>query len=73
MAVVKDVKQAIRDRVWRLLEERGVAAFPRPTYGRIPNFIGSERACELAVSLPEFRRARVVRLTLIRHRGGAGS
>jgi 5-formyltetrahydrofolate cyclo-ligase len=62
MAAVKDVKQAIRDRVWRLLEERGVAAFPRPTYGRIPNFIGSERACELAVSLPEFRRTRVVKV-----------
>ncbi|MCG2880131.1 MAG: 5-formyltetrahydrofolate cyclo-ligase [Vulcanisaeta sp.] len=62
MADVKSVKQAIRERVWKLLEERGVAAFPRPVYGRIPNFVGSERACELAASLPEFRRARVVKV-----------
>ncbi|MGC8570350.1 5-formyltetrahydrofolate cyclo-ligase [Caldivirga sp.] len=59
---IKDVKQAIRERVWRLLEEKNAAAFPRPVYGRIPNFIGSERACELAASLLEFQGARVVKV-----------
>ena len=59
---VKDVKQSIRERIWKLLEEKNVASFPRPVYGRIPNFIGSDRACELATSLPEFTRARVIKI-----------
>lgn len=41
--MVKDVKMAIRERIWRLMEERGVAAFPRPVYGRIPNFRGPRK------------------------------
>jgi 5-formyltetrahydrofolate cyclo-ligase len=40
--VVKEVKQAVRERVWRILEERDLATFPRPVYGRIPNFKGAE-------------------------------
>lgn len=59
---VKDIKQAIRERIWRLLEERNVALFPRPAYGRIPNFVGADRACELVVTLPEFIKARVVKI-----------
>ncbi|MFB6470425.1 MAG: 5-formyltetrahydrofolate cyclo-ligase [Vulcanisaeta sp. AZ3] len=56
------IKQSIRERIWKLLEERNVAAFPRPVYGRIPNFIGSEKACELAASLPEFRKASTIKI-----------
>ncbi|WP_069806633.1 5-formyltetrahydrofolate cyclo-ligase [Vulcanisaeta thermophila] len=59
---VKDVKQSIRERIWRLLEERNVATFPRPVYNRIPNFVGSDRACGLVATLPEFVRARVVKV-----------
>ncbi|MGC9180126.1 MAG: 5-formyltetrahydrofolate cyclo-ligase [Vulcanisaeta sp.] len=59
---IKVMKQAIRERIWKLLEERNVAAFPRPVYGRIPNFVGAERACELAASLPEFTKAHVVKI-----------
>jgi 5-formyltetrahydrofolate cyclo-ligase len=40
-------KKRIRERVWKLLEERGVARFPKPVYGRIPNFEGAEAAAEL--------------------------
>lgn len=59
---MKDVKQSIRERIWRLLEERGVADFPRPVYGRIPNFKNSEEACRQLASTVEFRRARVVKI-----------
>ncbi|MEZ0319690.1 MAG: 5-formyltetrahydrofolate cyclo-ligase [Pyrobaculum sp.] len=59
---MKEAKQAVRERVWRLLEERGVAAFPRPVYGRIPNFKGAEEACKRLAALGEFRRARVVKI-----------
>ncbi len=57
-----DVKQSIRERIWRLLEERGEAAFPRPVYGRIPNFRGSEEACRRLASTVEFQRAKVVKI-----------
>ena len=43
---IKEEKQAIRKRIWRLLEEKGVARFPRPVYGRIPNFEGADKAAE---------------------------
>ncbi|BDR91791.1 5-formyltetrahydrofolate cyclo-ligase [Vulcanisaeta souniana JCM 11219] len=62
MMDVKDIKQAIRERIWKLLEERNAALFPRPVYGRIPNFVGADRACELVVTLSEFIRARVVKI-----------
>jgi 5-formyltetrahydrofolate cyclo-ligase len=37
-------KEEIRRRIWALLEERGVARFPMPIAGRIPNFEGAEVA-----------------------------
>ena len=55
-------KRRIREYIWRLLEERGVAAFPRPVYGRIPNFKGAEVAAEKLFSTPEWRRARIVKV-----------
>ena len=41
-------KQAIRERIWSLFTERGVARFPGAV-GRIPNFIGAEAAAEFAL------------------------
>jgi len=57
-----DLKRELRERVWRLLEERGVARFPRPVYGRIPNFEGAETAARRILQLEEFR-ARVVKVS----------
>jgi 5-formyltetrahydrofolate cyclo-ligase len=37
-------KEEIRRRIWTLMEERGVARFPMPVTGRIPNFEGAEIA-----------------------------
>jgi 5-formyltetrahydrofolate cyclo-ligase len=39
-------KQALRERVWDELEERGVARFPYPPHDRIPNFAGAEAAAD---------------------------
>src|SRR2546425_1956315 len=58
MADVQDRKQALRERIWALMEERGVARFPLPLGDRIPNFKGAEQAAALAADLPEFRAAR---------------
>lgn len=58
----KDLKEALRERIWRLLEERGLARPPMPVKGRIPNFVGAERACELASSTEEFSGAGVIKV-----------
>jgi 5-formyltetrahydrofolate cyclo-ligase len=46
--------------VWRLLEKEGVARFPGAK-GRIPNFVGAEAAAERLASLPDWKRAKVVK------------
>lgn len=55
-------KRELRERVWSLLEERGVARFPRPVRGRIPNFQGAEAAARRIQDTDEFRRAEVVKV-----------
>ncbi len=53
-------KQAVRERVWRVMERERVSRFPGAR-GRIPNFVGAERAAERLAELPEWRAARVVK------------
>lgn len=53
-------KDDIRNKIWNLLEEKALVAFPRPCRGRIPNFVGSERAAERIRDLPEFMKATCV-------------
>lgn len=43
------------------MEEKGIARFPLPTQGRIPNFVGAERAAEKVLELKEFKDAKVVK------------
>lgn len=52
-------KDAIRQKVWNRITLAGVASFPSP-HGRVPNFIGCERAATLLSSLTLWKRARVV-------------
>lgn len=59
--LTKYTKERIRNKVWSLLEQLGVATFPRPVYGRIPNFKGAEIAARKVVALKEWQRARVVK------------
>ncbi len=59
---VKEIRNRIRRVIWGKLMETGVARFPLPVYGRIPNFAGAEKAaCRLARS-EEFINARVVKV-----------
>ncbi|MGQ9461083.1 MAG: 5-formyltetrahydrofolate cyclo-ligase [Candidatus Bathyarchaeaceae archaeon] len=53
-------KEDIRMRVWRLMEEKGIASFPRPVFHRIPNFVGAKKAAQKLKELPEYRAAKVV-------------
>lgn len=62
MESVKREKLKIREYVWRILEERGVARFPKPIHGRIPNFIGAERAAEKLFQTRLWIEARVVKV-----------
>jgi 5-formyltetrahydrofolate cyclo-ligase len=51
-------KQALRERIWALLERRGAGRFPLPLAGRIPNFAGAARAADRLAALPEWRAAK---------------
>jgi 5-formyltetrahydrofolate cyclo-ligase len=54
-------KQAVRERVWRRLEEAGAVRFPG-AWGRIPNFTGAEAAAERLASSPAWQQASVVKV-----------
>jgi len=60
MAGSRDDKQRIRERIWDLLEERGVAAFPGAR-GRIPNFVGASAAADRLAATGEWRAARALK------------
>jgi 5-formyltetrahydrofolate cyclo-ligase len=57
---VARAKQAVRERVWALLEREQAARFPGAK-GRIPNFAGAPAAAARLASLPAWRAARVVK------------
>ncbi|MWG35515.1 5-formyltetrahydrofolate cyclo-ligase [Halomarina oriensis] len=54
-------KQAIRERVWDTLEAEGIARFPFPPHGRIPNFDGAPAAAERLADLPAWREATAIK------------
>jgi 5-formyltetrahydrofolate cyclo-ligase len=53
-------KQAVRERVWALLERERVARFPGAR-GRIPNFAGAEAAAARLAATREWREAGTVK------------
>lgn len=53
-------KPQIRQMIWDKLEREEIAAFPRPCYGRIPNFVGNKKATRRLLELEEFRKAHCV-------------
>jgi 5-formyltetrahydrofolate cyclo-ligase len=57
---VPDRKQAIRERIWQMLEERRVAAFPGAR-GRIPNFVGASAAADRLAGTEEWRSANTLK------------
>jgi 5-formyltetrahydrofolate cyclo-ligase len=57
---VKTAKKLLRERIWRELTEKKVAAFPLPVFGRVPNFVGSDEAAHRVTRLIEWKNAKVV-------------
>lgn len=57
---ISEEKEQLRNKIWSLLEQKNVAIFPLPVRGRIPNFIGSDKAASLVRTLPEWKKAKVV-------------
>jgi len=55
-------KDEIRRRIWGLLEERGVASFPLPVFGRIPNFVGAREAAVRLSQTELWRGAKVLKV-----------
>jgi 5-formyltetrahydrofolate cyclo-ligase len=53
-------KQQLREKIWSEMERSGIAVFPLPCRGRIPNFVGAEIAAEKLRQLEEWRKAKVV-------------
>ena len=53
-------KQEIRRVVWSSMETNNLVIFPRPCYGRIPNFMGSKAAAERLRTLKKWQEARVI-------------
>lgn len=56
----KREKQRLREKIWREMQERGIARFPLPCWGRIPNFVGAEKAAENLRKLEEWKKARII-------------
>jgi 5-formyltetrahydrofolate cyclo-ligase len=53
-------KQQLREKIWSEMERSGIAVFPLPCKGRIPNFSGASIAAEKLRQLEEWRKAKVI-------------
>lgn len=60
MTAYHDEKQAIRERVWSVLQREGAARFPGAR-GRIPNFRGAEDAARRLAGLAAWQEAEVLK------------
>jgi 5-formyltetrahydrofolate cyclo-ligase len=60
MMDIKAAKKLLREEIWNKLEKNGVARFPLPCYGRIPNFADSEKAADRVKLLKEWKDAKVI-------------
>jgi 5-formyltetrahydrofolate cyclo-ligase len=56
---IDQVKEAVRDRVWRLLEREGAA--PEGSYGKIPGFYGAQMTAERLAKLDVWERAQTIK------------
>lgn len=57
---ISQEKEELRSKIWELLGQKKVAIFPLPVFGRIPNFVGSDKAANLVKRLPEWKKAKVI-------------
>jgi 5-formyltetrahydrofolate cyclo-ligase len=54
-------KEDLRRKVWQLLEHNAVQRFPG-AHGRIPNFLGAERAAARLTELAVWKKARAIKI-----------
>jgi 5-formyltetrahydrofolate cyclo-ligase len=59
VANVDQQKQAVRERIWDLLEREQAA--PTGVHGRIPSFVGADRAADRLAGLLQWQSAQVVK------------
>ena len=59
---IKKLKEMIRQKVWKLMEEKNIATSPRPVFHRIPNFVRAEIAARNLAKLNIFRKANVIKV-----------
>ena len=59
---IKETRNNIRQVIWDKLTKAGVARFPLPVHGRIPNFVGAEKAAYKLTRSKEFINAYVVKV-----------
>lgn len=59
MTNIDEAKEAVRERVWRLLEREGAA--PEGSYGKIPGFHGAEATAQRLAELDLWKRARTIK------------
>jgi 5-formyltetrahydrofolate cyclo-ligase len=57
---VEEDKKALREKIWHEMTEKKVATFPLPVFGRVPNFVGSEKAADNVRQLNEWKVAKTV-------------
>ena len=57
---IQTEKKRLREKIWKILEEKGVARFPFPLKDRVPNFEGSDKAAKLVTTLPEWKKVKIV-------------
>jgi len=55
-------KSEVRKEVWSIIEEEGVTRFPTPVEGRIPNFVGAEKAAEKLNEVRAFKNAERIKV-----------
>ncbi|MEM5853530.1 MAG: 5-formyltetrahydrofolate cyclo-ligase [Candidatus Aenigmatarchaeota archaeon] len=60
MIFLKDEKKKLREEIWNKMERLKFGKPPFPLKGRIPNFVGSEKAAEKIRELEEWKRAKVI-------------
>jgi 5-formyltetrahydrofolate cyclo-ligase len=53
-------KKEIRETVWEYMERNNLVSFPRPCFGKIPNFIGSDIAVQRLKNLKEWKEAKFI-------------
>ena len=61
LRAVADAKEMVREIVWNQLERHEAVTMPPGAHGRIPNFIGADRAALRLATLQEWHTARTVK------------